>query len=188
MVSAGNEPVVGRLVCKPESTDFSIEPLGKQHDRAAFSCGNEQLDRYLHSRATQDRKRNIASPYVVVDRERKQIIGYYTLSMSGVSLEQLPQGIAKKLPKYPIVGVTLIGRLAIASGYKGAGWGKLLLLDALYRSLLVSKTTASFAVVVDAIDDQAVGFYQRFEFQAFLDRPYRLFRTMANIAQAFGPD
>jgi predicted GNAT family N-acyltransferase len=172
-------------VLRPESVDFLIEPLDKHHDRAAFGCGNEQLDRYLHSTATQDRKRNIAIPYVVVDRERQKIIGYYTLSMSGIDLEQLPPSIAKKLPKYPMVGVTLIGRLAVAIEYKGSGWGKLLLMDALYRSLLVSKTTASFAAIVDAIDDEAVRFYQRFEFQAFPDCPYKLFRTMANIAQAF---
>jgi GNAT superfamily N-acetyltransferase len=181
-------------VLKPESVDFCIEPLDKHHDRAAFRCGNEQLDRYLHSTATQDKKRNIAIPYVVSDRDLQKIIGYYTLSMSGINLENLPPSVVKKMPKYPIVGVTLLGRLAVADDYKGYGWGKLLLLDALYRSLSVSKTAASFAVVVDAIapgaseaiDDEAVKFYQRFEFQAFPDQSHKLFRTMANIAQTFG--
>jgi GNAT superfamily N-acetyltransferase len=170
----------------PESVDFCIEPLEQHHDRAAFSCDNEQLDRYLHSVATQDKKRNIAIPYVILDRERQKIIGYYTLSMSGINLEELPQSIAKKLPKYPIVGVTLIGRLAVDSEYRGAGWGKLLIMDALDRSLSVSQKTACFAVVVEAIDDAAVQFYRRFEFQAFPDRSDKLFSTMSNIAQAFG--
>ncbi len=171
---------------RPESLDFAIEPLGKPHERAGFCSGNAALDRYLQTTATQDRKRNIAIPYVAADRERQAIIGYDTLSMSGIALEQLPPPMARKLPKYPIVGVTLLGRLAIAKDYQGFGWGKLLLMDALYRSLGASKTTASFAVVVEAIDEAAVGFYRRFEFQAFPDHPYKLFRTMANIAQAFG--
>lgn len=170
----------------PESVDFSLELLEKHHYRAAFSCGNEQLDRYLHSIATQDQKRNIAIPYVIVDRERQRIIGYYTLSMSSINLESLPPNLAKKLPKYPLVGVTLIGRLAVALDYRGYGWGKLLMMDALSKSLQVSKTTGCFAVVVDAINDEAVKFYQRFEFQAFPDQPYKLFRTMKNIAQTFG--
>lgn len=170
----------------PESVNFCLEPLEKHHDRAAFSCGNKQLDRYLHSVATQDKKRNIAIPYVLFDRERQKIIGYYTLSMSGINLESLPQSIAKKLPKYPLVGVTLIGRLAVDRDYRGYGWGKLLIMDALYRSFGVSQTTGCFAVVVDAIDDEAVRFYQRFEFQTFPDQPYKLFRTMTNIAQTFG--
>jgi GNAT superfamily N-acetyltransferase len=173
-------------VLNPESVDFCVELLEKHHDRAAFDCGNEQLNRYLHSVATQDKKRNIAIPYVVWERERQKIIGYYTLSMSGIDLESLPLGMAKKLPRYPIVGVTLIGRLAVDEGYKGFGWGKLLLLDALHRSLAVSQRTASFAVVVEAIDDVAVKFYQRFDFQPFPNQPHKLFRTTASIAQSFG--
>ncbi|MBW4620410.1 MAG: GNAT family N-acetyltransferase [Cyanosarcina radialis HA8281-LM2] len=169
----------------PEAVNFSIELLEKHHERAGFRCGNEQLDRYLHSIASQDRQRNIAIPYIIFDRERQRIIGYYTLSMSGINLEYLPQKIAKKLPKYPIVGVILIGRLAVDCDYRGYGWGKLLIMDALSKSLAVSKTTGCFAVVVDAIDDEAVRFYQRFEFQNFPDRPYKLFRTMSNIAQTF---
>ncbi len=58
-------------------------------------------------------------------------------------------------------------------------------MDALYKSLQASKQVASFAVIVDAIDAQALSFYQRFEFQAFPDQPYKLFRTMKNIAQTF---
>ena len=103
----------------PESVDFCLETLEKQHDRAVFSCGNQQLDRYLHGLATQDKKRNIAIPYVILDRERQKIIGYYTLSMSGINLEHLPPSITKKLPKYPIVGVTLMGRLAVDRHYRG---------------------------------------------------------------------
>ncbi|GAA6623296.1 GNAT family N-acetyltransferase [Scytonema sp. NUACC26] len=170
----------------PGSVDFCIETLESHHNREAFNCRNEQLDRYLHSIATQDKKRNIAIPYVIFDRERQKIIGYYTLSMSSINLESLPQSIATKLPKYPLVGVTLIGRLAVALDYRGYGWGKLLIMDALYRSLGVSKTTGCFAVVVEAIDDEAVRFYQRFEFQTFPDLPYKLFRTLKNIAQTFG--
>ncbi|MGV2388852.1 MAG UNVERIFIED_CONTAM: hypothetical protein LVR29_12960 [Microcystis novacekii LVE1205-3] len=45
----------------------------------------------MHDLATQDKKRNIAIPYVLVDRERKKIMGYYTLSMSSINLESLPR-------------------------------------------------------------------------------------------------
>jgi predicted GNAT family N-acyltransferase len=172
-------------VLNPESTDFCIELLATHHDRAAFSCGNEQLDRYLHVSATQDKKRNIAIPYVIYNRDRQKIIGYYILSMSGINLEQLPEAIIKKMPKYPIVGVALIGRLAIDRDSKGFGWGKLIIMDALQRSLNISKATGCFAVVVDAIDDDAVRFYQRFDFKTFPGCSDKLFRTMTSISQIF---
>jgi GNAT superfamily N-acetyltransferase len=172
-------------VLNPESTDFSIELLASHHDKMAFSCGNEQLNQYLCSTATQDKKRNIAIPYVIYDKDRQKIIGYYTLSMSGINLEQLPEEIIKKLPKYPIVGVNLIGRLAVDTDYQGSGWGKLIVMDAFQRSLKISKVTGSFAVIVDAIDDDAVRFYQRFDFKTLPDCPNRLFRTMKSISQIF---
>jgi GNAT superfamily N-acetyltransferase len=172
-------------VLNPEFVNFSREPLEPHHPKASFSCGDERLDRYLHNLASQDKKRNLAIPYVILDRERQRIIGYYTLSMSGINLEDLPPKLVKKLPKYPLIGVILIGRLAVDSEYRGYGWGKLLIMDALFRSLGVSQTTGCFAVVVDAINDAAVKFYQRFEFQTFPDQPDKLFRTMTNIAQAF---
>ena len=169
----------------PTNLKFSIELLAKHHNRNDFSCGNQQLDRYLQITASQDRKRNIAVPYVAIDLARDRIIGYYTLSMTSINLGELPESLTKKLPKYPLIGVTLIGRLAISENYKGMGWGKLLLLDALYKSLETSKKVASFAVIVDAIDERAIKFYQRFDFQSFPQQKFKLFRTMKNIAQSF---
>lgn len=169
----------------PSNIKFSIEPLAKHHDTSSFQCENQQLDRYLKRTARQDRKRNIAVPYVVIDRQSDGIIGYYTLSMTSIDLGELPSAIAKKLPRYPLIGVTLIGRLAVDNNYQGMGWGKLLLMDALYKSFQASQQVASFAVVVDAIDKKAVKFYQRFDFQAFPEQPFKLFRTMKNIAQTF---
>jgi predicted GNAT family N-acyltransferase len=169
----------------PSDIKFSIQPLAKHHDRDNFCCGNEQLDRYLKLTANQDRQKNIAVPYIVINQENQQIIGYYTLSMTSIDLGELPDSIAKKLPKYPLIGVTLIGRLAIDNNYQGMGWGKLLVMDALNKSLQTSKQVASFAVIVDAINEQAVKFYQRFDFQSFPEQPFKLFRTMKNIAQTF---
>jgi GNAT superfamily N-acetyltransferase len=172
-------------VLNPNSVNFSVEPLAPNHDRASFNCGNEQLDRYLHSTATQDKKRNIAIPYVIYDKDRQKIIGYYTLSMSGINLAELLEEISRKLPKYPIIGVNLIGRLAVDRDYKGFGWGKLLIIDAFKRSLNISKATGSFAVIVDAIDDDAARFYKRFDFNTFPGCPDKLFRTMTSISQIF---
>jgi GNAT superfamily N-acetyltransferase len=185
MVRADDEQTGNRLVLNPESTNFCIELLAAHHDKVAFRCDNEQLERYLRSTATQDRKRNIAIPYVIYDKDRQKIIGYYTLSMSGINLEELPEEMIKKLPKYQIIGVTLIGRLAVNRDYKGFGWGKLLIMDAFQRSLNISKATGCFAMIVDAIDDDAVRFYQRFDFKTFPDSTDRLFRTMQSISQIF---
>lgn len=152
------------------------------HDRATFSCGVESLDTYLKRQAAQDQKRNVAHPYVLTDVSGT-IHGYYTLSSSAVTLERLPEDLRKGLPAYPLVGVVLLGRLATDRRVQGQGVGKVLLADALERALKYSQQIASWAVVVDAIDDNAVAFYQHFGFLPLPGDARSLVLPMKTIAQ-----
>lgn len=125
----------------------------------------------------------VAAPFILTrESDRKTVIGYYTLSAFGVSLRDLPNEIIKKLPAYPIVPVTLLGRLALDQRYRGQELGEFLLIDALKRALKQSSQIAAAAVVVDAIDEKAAGFYRHFEFLDFPDKPGRLFLPMQTIA------
>jgi GNAT superfamily N-acetyltransferase len=155
-----------------------IEPLGPHHNRAAFSCGVPELDRYLHHQAGQDARRRIAAPFVLVMPDGR-IGGYYTLSATAVQLIELPAETARRLPRYPQVPAFLLGRLAVDRRYRGQGWGRFLLADALRRC--VGSELAGFAVVVDAIDDEARGFYAREGFLSLPDTPNRLFRRITDI-------
>ena len=162
-----------------------IEPLGKKHERAAFSCGDETLDTYLKKRASQEANKKIATTFVLLHSQTNSVIGYYTLSAASIMLADLPIATAKKLPKYPHVPATLLGRLAIDSRYQGRGYGELLLTDALRRALQVTTEVSSFAVVVDAINERARFFYEQYEFCAFPDQKLRLFLPMKTIADLF---
>jgi GNAT superfamily N-acetyltransferase len=166
--------------------DLIVEPIGKHHNRGDFSCGYDTLDQYIKKQATQDARRMVAAPFILSrESDRKTIIGYYTLSAFGISLQDLPDEVVKKLPAYPIVPVTLLGRLGLDQRYKGQGLGEFLLIDALKRALKQSSQIAAAAVVVDAIDEKAAGFYRHFEFIAFPDKPGRLFLPMKTIANLF---
>ncbi len=163
-----------------------VEPLGKRHDRAAFSCGNPSLDQYLKERARQDARRYIAAPFVLVPGPGEEIIlGYYTLSSFAIDLSDLPPDTARRLPSYPNVPVTLLGRLAVDQRHAGQGFGEFLLMDALHRSLTQSSQIAAVAVVVDAIDANAIRFYKHFNFMPFPERPTRLFLPMQTVAALF---
>lgn len=164
---------------------YSIEPLGKLHDRAVFSCGKETLDRYLMERASQDARRHYSASFVLVEKGERTVLGYYTLSSFGISLKDLPEEIFKKLPRYPIVPATLLGRLAVDKNQCGKGLGELLLLDALHRSLAQSDVIGSVAVVVEAKDEDAIRFYKNYEFMPFADCPDRLFLPMKTIKKLF---
>ena len=170
----------------PRSLSLVFEPLAKHHDRAAFSCGNKYLDRYLKETARQDARRLIAAPFVVVSKTNPQtILGYYTLSSFGIALGDLPANIVKKLPAYPIVPATLLGRLAVDQTHHGRGLGADLLIDALRRAFAQSSQIAAYAVVVDAIDQNAISFYKNYGFLPFPDNSNRLFLPMKTIGDLF---
>jgi GNAT superfamily N-acetyltransferase len=163
-----------------------ILPLAKQHDRRDFSCGNENLDRYLRELAWQDARRRVAAPFVAVsDADSTKIRGYYTLSSYSVNAGELPDKLAKRLPAYPRIPSTLLGRLAVDLRHQRQGLGEFLIMDALQRALEQSSQIAAVAVVVDAIDEQAARFYQHFDFLSLPDRPNRLFLPMSDISDLF---
>ena len=161
---------------------LQVEVLSPHHDRSGFKSGVERLDRYFRTQAGQDARKNLAAPFVLL-LSGTSIAGYYTLSSTAVQLTELPEQIVRKLPRYPLVPATLLGRLAVDQRHQGKGYGRFLLADALHRAM--RSEIASFAVIVDAKDDNARRFYEREGFLPFLDQPAKLFRPMADIERLF---
>jgi predicted GNAT family N-acyltransferase len=168
-------------VLKPK---FVIEPLGPKHDRAAFSCGVEFLDAYLRKQAGQDFKKHSAVPFVLTP-DGSTIAGCYTLSQFAVQLNNLPVEIAKKLPKYPMVPATLLGRLVVSTAFRGQGHGETLLMDALYRILQHSRELASAGAIVDAKDSAAGSSYRKYGFLELPRIERRLFLPLGTMEQLF---
>ena len=167
------------------SVDWRVEPLQKRHGREAFSCGQVALDRYLQYQARQDAQSQVAAVFVAVKPPDSTGLGFYSLSASRIDAADLPPDLAKKLPRYPYVPVTLLGRLAIDQPYQGQGLGQFLLLDALYRSLQAAATIAAMAVVVDAKDAAAAAFYERYGFMPLSASQGRMFLAMKTVAVLF---
>lgn len=166
---------------------FRIEPLEDRHDRAAFSCGVEPLDNYLRRQAGQDLRKRVAAVFVATP-DTRTVAGFYTLSAHLVNVGDLPAETARKLPRYPNLPATLLGRLAVSRDFRGQRLGEFLLMDALRRSLIHSAQVASVAVVVDAKDEAARAFYEHYGFIGLPDQPNRLFCPMKTIAELFPRD
>jgi predicted GNAT family N-acyltransferase len=162
---------------------FTIRPLGKEN-RAAFSCGEQALDTYFKKQASQDIKRRVGAVFIVID-ENNVIAGYYSLSSTAVLLKDLPADISNKLPKYPLVPSTLLGRLAVDERYRGYRLGEYMLIDALKRALEASQEIGSAAVIVDAKNQKAKTFYLKYGFIELPDQPFRLFLPMGTVAKLF---
>jgi ribosomal protein S18 acetylase RimI-like enzyme len=151
-----------------------IEPLGAHHDRTAFSCGEPALDSYLQRQASQDIRRRVARVFVAVGDVPEKIAGYYSLSATSFEKNELPSALTKRLPHYPVPAATL-GRLAVDREQQGRGLGEMLLLDAIRRVIGASAVLAVYAIVVDAKNERAQAFYERYGFRLFAGEPRRLF-------------
>ncbi|KUM26580.1 GCN5 family acetyltransferase [Mesorhizobium loti] len=166
------------------SLNLIIEALAGSHDRSAFSCGVPVLDRYLREQANQDIKRRVSNCFVAVDRNNGVIAGYYTLAASSVPITSLPEDQTKRLPRYPTLPAILIGRLAVHTLYQGQRVGSALIIDALQRSTRAAP--ASFALIVDAKDEQATAFYRKHGFIPFESSQLSLFLPIATALKLFG--
>ena len=163
---------------------MDVIPYQRSFKRNEFSCGHKTLDNYLQRNATKDVKAGSCTCFVNIDDQEK-VIGYYTLSADNISIEDAPDEF-KKSVKYPYVPVILLGRLAIDQKHKGKGYGKLLLIDSLQRSLNVAKNqVGSVAVIVDPIDDASIAFYSKYGFTMLPDSG-KMFMSINKIEKAFG--
>ena len=134
---------------------FVIELLAKAHDRTGFACGNDRIDAYFRTAVSQDVKRQYAKCFVACELATGRVAGFYTLSSSSVPLTEVPEALARKLPRYPTVPAVLIGWLARDADFAGSGLGE--------------------ALLFDAIDDRAAMFYAAFGFSPLLERPRTLY-------------
>lgn len=161
------------------------EVLNPTHKKKGFSCGKQMLDNYLHRQANQDVKRKLSACFMMKETKSGLIQGYYTLANNSLPLSLIPADLQKKLPKsYSSIPTTLLGRLAIDCRFQGEGLGRLLLIDALYKSYEISKTVGSFAVVVDPIDKDAENFYEKYGFIKLPDSG-KMFLAMQTIKNLF---
>jgi len=161
---------------------LKIEPLdSRRHIRSDFCCGRDSLDNYIRKQASQDIKRRIATAFVLIDEPETSVLAYYTLSAYTVDVSVLNEDLAKRLPRYPLLPATLLGRLAVDNSQQGKRLGELMLIDALHKSLDSTAQVASLAVVAEALDEKALGFYIKYGFQQFRQEPLKLYLSMKSI-------
>jgi hypothetical protein len=163
---------------------YRFEPVSREHDRDSFRSRSEQLNTYFRTLARKDAERRVSAAFVMVaDEAPATVIGYYTLSAFTVEITDLPEALQKKLPRYPRLPATLLGRLARDERFPGAGSRSLLLVDALQRAFAQSSHIASRAVIADAKDDDALAFYRKHGFAKLGAYPNRVFLPMGTVGQ-----
>jgi GNAT superfamily N-acetyltransferase len=153
---------------------MQVVPLTGKHDRQGFDCGRPELNDWLQRVARQHQEKGLSKTFIAVrEEEPARIVAYYALTLAELENRHLPEPWRKKLPRR-IPGVRL-GRLAVDKHCQAKGLGELLLVDALSRAQRINVEAGGIGLFVDAIDEQAAGYYQRFGFVTSPDNPLLLF-------------
>ena len=159
-----------------------VEFLSSHHDKTGFNCGKEPLNRYLKETARQSADRNLGVTQVVVEEAgATSIMGYFTLVTRTVESAEFDE---KRLPRGSL-GVTLLGRLATDQRYQGQGLGKRMLLRAMAETEIASRRIGIYALVLDALDEEALTWYTKLDFglKPVLHDPRRLYVLVSFIRQ-----
>ena len=166
-----------------------IESLRKdKHYRLAFRCGDDRLDRFLHEHAHQAIAKGLSKTYVAIDEaDETVIVGYYTVTTCRIEAAEFPHSVmrALKLP-HRDVPASLVARLAVCESVKGRGVGSLMLMDAMARCARVSDEIGGVAIIVDALEESVVTFYERFGFARFEPTSLKMFIPMATVRNILG--
>lgn len=150
-----------------------IEEIARQHDRKTFDCGVTELNQFLQQQARQKTVKHISKTYVACrDCAPAIIIGYFTLTGYSVTTP-LAHRDYKKYP-HPLAAVKL-ARLAVDRSHQGERLGEQLLIDAIYRTVLVAKQISAIGLFVDPMTPEVIPFYKQYGFlMADLDDHSRL--------------
>jgi GNAT superfamily N-acetyltransferase len=164
--------------------DWREEPIGRHHDRKSFDCGSPALNEYLNRYARQNHESGGAKTFVAVAPDAPtRVLGFYSISPGAIAFAHVPASLTKKLGRYD-VPVFRLGRLAIDRSVQGRGFGGDLLLAAGERTLAVAAEVGGVALAIDAKDERAANWYERFGALALLDDPLKLILPLAAIAEA----
>lgn len=163
------------------SSRLRRERLDAHHDLERFDSGNEDLDGWLRRHAVATQRMDSARTFVVT--RAGQVVGYFSLTMGSVLRHDAPAKLVRGLPAYP-VGMVLLARLAVDQSEQGSGVGGTVLAEALRKAVAAGEAAAARLVVVDAVDEQAARFYERYGFIRAPEHALRLYRRMKDIAES----
>nr|WP_319486060.1 GNAT family N-acetyltransferase [uncultured Cohaesibacter sp.] len=172
----------------PEDQKYIIEPLDPdKHDRAAFSCGVEQVDNFFKKTANKQAKAGNLRVYVMTDNEGA-VIGYYALNAHSIDYQDLPKKFARTRPSHGTIPAAFIAMIGVDEKYAGHGFGGDLLVNALTRVVQAAEEIGIAVVLLDVLDDgvpelveRRLALYQRYGFQPLPSNPLRLFLPVAAV-------
>lgn len=165
-----------------------IEPLDtSKHDRAAFSCGVDQVDNFIKKTANKLSKADNLRVWVMTENGTS-IVGFYAINAHSIDYQDLPEKFARTRPGHGSIPAAYISMIGRDTRYRGGGYGGILLADCLARIGKVAEQIGTAVVVLDVLDcgdaertKRRADLYRDYGFVPFPSNPLRMFLPVATI-------
>jgi len=165
------------------SSSLNIEPLTKAHNRTGFDCGDEALNQFLQKTARQHMDKGLSKTFVLInDSNSAEIIAYMTLVVCEVLADDIPHQWKKKYPRR--IPAAKLAKLAVGKDQQRQGHGEILLIDAMQKTVSVSKSMGIAGLFVDAKHQPAKAYYQQFGFLSLPEQLDNLFMPLSTLAHS----
>lgn len=157
---------------------YLAQPLSQEHRLEDFDCGKEELSDWLKKFALHAEGMKTARTFVWTAEGEPDVVAYYSIAGHAVEKAHTPPRIGRGSPEQ--IPAVILARLALDQRLQGRGLGSRLLVDALARIVRASKEVAFRLVVVDAIDEEAARFYEKYGFKR-VPGDMRLYRKLSDL-------
>lgn len=161
------------------------ELLTRQHSPEHFDCGKPSLTEWLRRYALMNQGTGMTQTYVI--HREYRVIGYYSVCPGSIARESAIPRMLRGIAGHRAIPIVLIARLAVDRNEHGSGLGAALLKDAFQRAVNAAEAIAGRAIVVHAIDDEAIRFYERFDFTSSPNDDGTLMILMKEVRVMLGP-
>ena len=167
----------------------ALEP--RKHDRAGFSCGIARPDNYLKYTPKKHQAGDFTRVSVAARAGQRGIVGFYALNAHSLHGERLPADLTRNAPLHGGIPAIYLSMIAVNRPDQGQGIGRILLADALKRSVAAADQIGLKAVVLDVIEDGGpevaagrLAFYASMGFRQLSGYPARMFMGIETVRGA----
>lgn len=170
---------------KIDRTKLDIKPLDTSMDRAAFCCGEAELDDFFRDHAGDHHRSHLTRVYTAVYEGK--IVGYYWLNAQSHLPKKLSEHAVTKLERIPFAPCVYLGMIATSKELQGNGIGKALMMHAFGRALDVAEIVGVYALTLEAIDEDKATQYARWGFTRFIEGELLMYIPVLTIRKLLAP-
>lgn len=164
---------------------YRVKPLADGDDLDGFDCGHDALNVWLREHARRATGQGTRT-YLLIEGDTEAVVGYFALAPHLVERDALPSSVSRGAPVR--IPALLLAKLALDTRLRRQGLGSELLMRALVTIVQAARAAGGRLVVVDAIDEDAAGFYRAHDFQPSPADPKRLILKLSTAARALDLD